>query len=134
MTQTLKTPPRTLPRSFDDAAAAVAELQRLYDEGVLFLQTSFADAVREGAVSARYRAFYPEIRVRVSSFGQVDSRLSFGHVAEPGSYATTVTRPDLFANYLTQQIGLLIRNHGVPIEIGQSETPIPLHLDRKSVV
>ena len=70
--------------------------------------------------------------MRVSTFGQVDSRLSFGHVADPGTYATTVTRPDLFRNYLTQQIGLLIRNHGVPVEIGLSDTPITVmlrHLD-----
>jgi hypothetical protein len=40
-------------------------------------------------------------------------RLAFGHVAEPGTYMTTVTRPDLFGNYLRQQIGLLIQNHGV---------------------
>lgn len=127
MTHTLKTPPMDPPRSFSDAAEAVRELRRLYEVAIGFLQTRFADAVREGTEGVRYRAYYPEIRVRVATFGQVDSRLSFGHVAEPGSYATTVTRPDLFENYLTQQIGLLIRNHGVPIEIGPSETPIPLH-------
>ena len=56
-----------------------------------------------------------------------DSRLSFGHVAEPGTYATTITRPDLFANYLRQQIGLRLKNHGVPVEVGPSITPIPVH-------
>jgi len=127
VTQTLKTPPIDSPRSFDDARAAVAELRRLYDAGIAFLQDSFSNAVRDTPEGIRFRAFYPEIRVRVSTFGQVDSRLAFGHVAEPGTYATTVTRPDLFENYLTQQIGLLIRNHGVPIEIGLSRTPIPLH-------
>jgi AMP nucleosidase len=40
---------------------------------------------------------------------------------------TTVTRPDLFGNYLRQQIGLLIQNHGVPIYVGPSSTPIPVH-------
>ena len=75
----------------------------------------------------RFRAFYPEIRITTTSFGQVDSRLSFGHVSEPGTYATTVTRPDLFKHYLTQQIQLLLDNHSVPIGIGQSTTPIPVH-------
>ena len=50
----------------------------------------------------------------------IDSRLSFGHVAEPGVYATTITRPDLFRHYLEQQISLLIENHGVSVEIGFS--------------
>ena len=38
-----------------------------------------------------------------------------------------MTRPDLFRAYLTEQIGLLIENHGVPVEIGESDEPIPIH-------
>ena len=34
---------------------------------------------------------------------------------------------DLFEGYLTQQIGLLIQNHGMPVRVGTSDTPIPLH-------
>ncbi|MFN6977349.1 MAG: AMP nucleosidase, partial [Gemmobacter sp.] len=52
---------------------------------------------------------------------------SFGHVSEPGVYATTITRPDLFRNYLRQQIELLLRSHGEPVQIGPSDTPIPVH-------
>jgi pimeloyl-ACP methyl ester carboxylesterase len=37
-----------------------------------------------------------------------------------------VTRPDLFRRYFTQQIGLLLENHGAPIEIGESHEPIPI--------
>ena len=73
------------------------------------------------------RATYPEIRIETSSYAKIDSRLSYGHVAGPGVYATTVTRPALFRNYLIEQIRLLIRNHGVPVEIGPSDEPIPLH-------
>ena len=62
-----------------------------------------------------------------SSHQQADSRLAFGHVTLPGSYGATITRPDLFRDYLTQQIGLLIRNHEVPVSVGESETPIPVH-------
>ena len=56
-----------------------------------------------------------------------NSRLSYGFVAGPGVYETTVTRPDLFRAYLTEQIKLLIENHGVPVEIGESSEPIPVH-------
>jgi AMP nucleosidase len=42
-------------------------------------------------------------------------------------HETSVTRPDLFRAYLTEQIGLLIENHGVPVEIGESAEPIPIH-------
>ena len=113
---------------FDDADAAVAHLQALYAEAVAFLCDRFADTLRDGAPEdTRYRAFYPELRITTTTYALTDSRLSFGHVSDPGSYATTITRPDLFGNYLRQQIGLLIRNHGVPVEVGPSMTPMPVH-------
>jgi hypothetical protein len=57
----------------------------------------------------------------------VDSRLSYGHVVSPGHYAATITRPSLFRSYLTTQFELLLRNHGTPLTVSESETPIPLH-------
>ena len=84
--------------------------------------------IMEGsAITSRYRAYYPKIRVIGNSYANIDSRLAFGHLAGPGTYETTVTRPDLFANYLRNQIQLLIDNHGVQIEVGLSDIPIPLH-------
>ncbi|MEL6889282.1 MAG: AMP nucleosidase, partial [Pseudomonadota bacterium] len=110
-----------------DPAAAVAHLRELYKEASDFLCQQFMAAMRDGAPEGRVRAFYPEIRFTTTSYAQVDTRLSFGHVSAPGTYATTVTRPDLFASYLTQQIGLLITNHGQPVEVGYSDTPMPVH-------
>jgi AMP nucleosidase len=73
------------------------------------------------------RAFYPEIRFTTASYDKVDSRLSFGHVSDPGTHSATVTRPKLFQNYLEQQIRLLVHHHGVPVMIGPSDTPMPVH-------
>jgi AMP nucleosidase len=132
MTQTaavtkLLTPPGQDGRSFTDAASAVAHLEALYAEATDFLCDAFQATLAGNRPDVRYRATYPEIRLTTSSFAIVDSRLSFGHVAAPGSYATTVTRPELFRNYLTQQIGLLLENHRVPVTIAPSRTPIPVH-------
>ncbi|MDO5529000.1 MAG: AMP nucleosidase [Paracoccus sp. (in: a-proteobacteria)] len=112
---------------FTDAAQAVARLIALYDRATGFLVAHFQEVLAGRQPDARYRAFYPEIRVTTTSHSQTDSRLSFGHVAIPGSYAATITQPRLFAAYLEHQIALLIRNHGVPIAIGESETPMPVH-------
>ena len=114
-------------QEFTDAEAAVARLESLYNAAISHLVGAFTKAMREGRPAQRIRAFYPEIRLTVESFSKVDSRLAFGHVAHPGEYSTTVTRPDLFRDYLTQQIGLLIRNHGVSVRVGPSTTPIPVH-------
>ena len=75
----------------------------------------------------RYRAFYPEIGVITSSYSQVDSRQAYGHMPTPGNFTTTITRPDLFETYLTEQLRLIMRNHGVPVTVSESSTPIPLH-------
>jgi AMP nucleosidase len=48
------------------------------------------------------------------------SRLSYGHVAGPGVYSTTITRPRLFRDLPDRADRLLIRNHGVPVEVGPS--------------
>ncbi|PQO22930.1 AMP nucleosidase [Rhodobacteraceae bacterium WD3A24] len=123
----LMTPPEFRPEAFTDADAAVARLEELYDAGIDFLLARFAEVVAGQPPQARYRAFYPEIRVVTRSYALTDSRLAYGHVAGPGTYATTVTRPGLFRHYLRQQIALLMENHRVPVVIGVSATPIPLH-------
>ena len=112
---------------FTDAKAAVKRLQELYQTAVSFLSRNFEATLAADAPKARYRAYYPEIRFVTTSHSKSDSRLSFGHVAEPGTYSTTVTRPDLFANYFEQQISLLMTNHGVPVTIGASQTVMPVH-------
>jgi len=114
-------------KAFRDPKAAVKHLQALYETAVTFLTQTFADNVGGARPDNRFRAFYPEIRIRTTTFAQTDSRLSFGHVAGPGIYATTITRPDLFEGYLEQQIGLLVENHDEPVMIGVSRTPMPVH-------
>ncbi|MDE4173702.1 AMP nucleosidase [Phaeobacter sp. PT47_59] len=125
---TIRLPKHPEPETYTDPALAVERLELLYQQATDFLCDGFIRVMENAAPAGqRIRAFYPEIRFTTSSFAQVDSRLSFGHVSMPGTYATTVTRPDLFRNYLIQQIGLLIKNHGQPVTIGASDTPIPVH-------
>ncbi len=121
------TPPPRARAVFTDAAAAVALLAELHAEATGFLLGHFRRALEAGRPARRVRAYYPELRLSVGSFDQADSRLAFGHVSHPGTYATTITRPDLFGNYLIQQIELLVRNHGIAVEVGSSDTPMPLH-------
>ena len=125
--ESVSTPEPYARQSFTDAREAVHALKALYDRNTSFLRDSF-DKLGEGVdQQRRYRAFYPEVGVSTSSYTQIDTRLSYGHMAAPGHYSTTITRPDLFDSYLTEQLRLLMRNHGVPVTVGESETPIPLH-------
>jgi AMP nucleosidase len=123
----VETPVTPEAEAFTDATAAVDRLIALYDIAADFLRDRFTAAITHGRPEGRIRAYYPEIRLSTSTYSLVDSRLSFGHVAGPGTYSTTITRPRLFANYLHQQIRLLIQNHGQPVIIGPSVTPMPVH-------
>ncbi|MFY9992998.1 MAG: AMP nucleosidase [Rhodoplanes sp.] len=124
---TILSPKPIAPELFTDAAAAVAHLEELYERNTEFLRNLFEAYGKSEGTVARVRATYPFVRVTATSYAPLDSRLSYGFVAGPGVHETTVTRPSLFHAYLTEQIGLLIENHGVAVEIGESEEPIPIH-------
>lgn len=112
---------------FRDPDAAVARLEGLYDAATGHIRDRFAAVLDGEELTRRVRACYPEIRISVDTHARLDSRLAYGFIAGPGSYSTTVTHPRLFRRYLTEQIGQLVGNHDVPVEIGVSRTPIPLH-------
>ena len=122
---------KTKPEIFWDSSKAVKKLIDDYKNSINFLSENFQKFLQNGSQGERYRVYYPEICIEVKSFAPIDSRLSFGHVTEPGTYTATITQPELFENYLIQQISLLIENHKVPITIRVSKTPIPLHFAMK---
>jgi AMP nucleosidase len=123
----LITPKRIASERFTDAEAAVARLELIHGTHTAFLRDQFSALLAGKHFRGRVRATYPEILIETTSYARIDSRLSYGHVAGPGVYATTVTQPTLFRAYLLEQLRLLLRNHAVTVEIGPSTEPIPLH-------
>jgi AMP nucleosidase len=123
----VETPPPFATEAFVDAGAAVARLEEIYERNTRFLRDRFEAYVNGGTFTTRVRACYPFVRMTTATHARLDSRLAYGFVAGPGVHETSVTRPDIFRTYLTEQIGLLVNNHGVPVEIGESNEPIPIH-------
>ncbi len=113
--------------TYTDAKTAVAALQAIYTQSTEFLRKHFEAVMGGTPPQGRYRAFYPQVSITTTTHTKVDTRLSFGHVAEPGRFVINITRPDLFEGYLQEQIALLLENHNVPVEISISDTPIPVH-------
>jgi len=120
-------PTKIATESFTDAGAAVARLEAIYERNTAFLRERFESYLKGAPIAARVRAAYPFVRITTHTHARVDSRLSYGFVSGPGTHETTVTRPDVFRAYFTEQIRLLLANHGVPVEIGESDEPIPVH-------
>src|SRR5450755_4997181 len=115
------------PARFDDAGAALQRVQEIYSGSVDHLRAALQAFVNGDASSGHVRACYPFVRVQTDTVARADSRLSYGFVAGPGTYETTLTRPDLFTSYYLEQFRLLLENHSVSLEIGTSVQPIPVH-------
>ena len=129
------------PAQFTDAAAAIAHVQTIYNAQIEHLREAMqrfvagddanVDANIDLTKLQKVRAFYPFVRIHTDTMLRSQlpdlARLSFGFVAEPGRYETTLTRPDLYANYYLEQFRLLLQNHKVVLEIGTSTQPIPIH-------
>ena len=112
---------------FSEPIEALGYIRSLYQESVETLRAALA-AFATGKLGAhRARAFYPYLRVKTETVSRPDSRRSFGFVAGPGVYETTLTRPDLFGRYFSEQLRLLVKNHAVTLEVGLSQQPMPIH-------
>ena len=118
----------------------IAELVRIYETAVSTLRSDIAAFAADGtpppADRRPNRAWcYPEVRIR---YGGVETRpdlaRAFGRLGQAGTFATTVTRPALFADYLTEQLGLLEDDYEIEIEVGPStqEIPFPYVIDASS--
>ncbi len=124
-------PPFIAPMRFSDADAALAQVMRIYEGSIAHLRQAMQDFVAGRELDTHVRACYPLVRLQTETAsrksGAEGTGLSYGFVEGPGRFETTLTRPDLFANYYREQFKLLLQNHGVELEIGTSAQPIPVH-------
>lgn len=113
---------------FTDADEALACIEDLYNQSRETLLEAFDKFSKSSDFpKERISAPYPYMRIKVENAKRVDSRLAYGFVPRTGKYSTTLTRPDIFGDYYKEQIRLLLKNHDVPVEIGFSNVPIPIH-------
>lgn len=119
--------PSTPAATFNDAAEALAHLQKIYSANTEYLRQQFSAFTKGNAPDKRVSAHYPYVAISVNKQTHVDPRLAYGFVPGPGRYETSLTRPDMFARYYLEQFSRLLANHETTIEIGVSEEPIPIH-------
>ena len=130
------------PTRYKDPAAALAQVRAIYDQQIAHLRDSMQRYVagetpgheQNGShAPLRIRACYPFVRIHTDTVARAIleapdiEQLSYGFVAGPGRFETTLTRPDLYGTYYLQQFRLLMQNHDVELEIGTSTQPIPIH-------
>ncbi|WP_370234350.1 AMP nucleosidase [Brevundimonas sp.] len=121
--------------------AAISRLEALYAKSVDSLRQAVRDFVDYGtrpepAARADGLFAYPELRIRWHGDRPQDLQpRAYARLSKQGTYATTVTRPDLFRSYLKEQLTLLADEYDASFEVGlsQQEIPFPYVLDGAEV-
>ncbi|MBH9537861.1 AMP nucleosidase [Novosphingopyxis sp. YJ-S2-01] len=118
----------------------IEELRRRYESAVANLRADLIAYIKDGtapspSARAEGRYAYPELTIRYEGEKRDRHRTtSFGRLVSAGSYASSITRPDLFEDYLTEQLKLLDAQYEIEADIGVSsqEIPYPYVLDAGS--
>lgn len=115
-------------KSFRDAEKALQWVREIYNSNIEYLRYAFLEFQKGKWHEGRVHAHYPYLEITTRKSPAVDNRLSFGFLSRPGTYRTTLTRPDLYRAYYIEQFSLLLKNHPeADLRIGVSAVPIPLH-------
>ena len=124
-------PPFIAPTRHTDPESALAQVRAIYTQQIQHLREAMQRFVAGESFGGKVRACYPFVRIHtdtgVPQAVLENSGLSYGFVSGVGRFETTLTRPDLYANYYLEQFRLLRENHGVELEVGTSNEPIPIH-------
>ncbi|WP_336986264.1 AMP nucleosidase [Altererythrobacter aquiaggeris] len=115
----------------------LSQLEEIYCKSVDTLRNDIVGYGKGGAIPPAERRSdgsycYPELRMSFAGGHQPEDRSrAFGRLNDAGIYATTVTKPSLFADYLTEQLELISSDYDVEVSVARSrqEIPFPYVLD-----
>ena len=118
----------------------IGELGRLFDAATETLRADILAYAEDGTLPAAEKRndgsyAYPELRLHFAGEGSpTDRSRAFGRLEHIGTFATTITRPTLFADYLEEQLTLITQDYKVELEVCRSrqEIPFPYVLDGDS--
>jgi len=114
-----------------NAHSIVDQLAAIYDESVANLRQALSryvsdrnppdSGMRKTGVFA-----YPELRIDYAGkLPHTPPARAFARLNQPGAYATSIARPELFRDYLVDQLEHLGRDYDVAVSVGQSASEIP---------
>ncbi|MGV6874441.1 AMP nucleosidase [Pseudochelatococcus sp. B33] len=118
------------------ADEAVDRLAVLHDAALAAQRQALDAFVRHKVLpdaAARAAFCYPELRVVYEPEGSIPvSARAYAKFQRAGGYATTITQPEAFRPYLTEQLGHLMRDFDARVLVGrgQQEIPYPYVVER----
>ena len=113
--------------------AIVEQLCAIFDESVANLRESLNAYLSRGELPdpkerAAGRFAYPELRVDYHPTAPPPAKgpvRAFARLNDPGCYASSIARPEMFRDYLSVQLQHLVDDYGVEISVGRSKNEIP---------
>lgn len=128
--------------SYLTAANAIDQLEILYESALSALRDAISTFIFDGSLpdaSDRAKGLfaYPQLSVTWDGqFRELRRTRAYGRFSRIGKYCTTVTRPTLFREYLTEQLTLLENEYGARFEVtaSQHEIPYPFVIDGSELV
>ena len=120
-----------------ESSDIISQLVSEYEASVKRLQTALSRYLKDGTAPTenerRARDFcYPELIIKYGGKErETVSNLAFGKLEKVGTYRTSFTKPEMFADYVGEQLDLLTEQYEVEISVGRSgqEIPFPYVLD-----
>ena len=110
---------------------ALDELSAIYRSSVENLRAALEDYIERGnppAADTRLLGSfaYPELKLRYDGPPlDIAPARAFARLNQPGTYASTVAQPDLFRDYLEDQLDQLVADYDVEISVSRSDSEIP---------
>lgn len=123
-------------------AEAINQLEALYETALAALRDAISAFIRDGSLpdaDKREKGLFAYPQLSVSWDGKFRDHLrtrAYGRFSRTGQYSTTITRPALFREYLTEQLTLLENEYGAFFEVtpSQQEMPYPFVIDGSDLV
>ncbi|MFT0892846.1 AMP nucleosidase [Pseudochelatococcus sp. G4_1912] len=113
----------------ENASEAVDRLAALHDEALAAQRRALDAYVTKHVIpdAATRAAFcYPELRVEYEPDGSIPvNARAYAKFQRAGVYATTVTQPEAFRNYLTDQLTFLMQDFNARVLVGRGQQEIP---------
>jgi AMP nucleosidase len=109
----------------------VDQLCAIYEGSTASLRSALAayleDGDRPGLAARAEGCFaYPELRISYERIVEPPAPArAFARLNQPGTYAASIARPELFRRYLEVQLEHLVRDYGVRIDVARSNSEIP---------
>jgi AMP nucleosidase len=109
----------------------VDQLAAIYDESVANLRQALARYVEDRTAPderARKKGVFAYPELRIDYGGKLPASAparAFARLNQPGIYATSIARPELFRDYLVDQLEHLARDYDVKVTVGRSASEIP---------